>query len=54
MPDLIALPEGYTVRENRMVGYDYLDPQGDIIFQHPIDDNAARKAVWMIAKKRNA
>ena len=54
MPDLIDLPEGYTVRENRMVGVDYLDPKGNIIFQHPIDDNAARRVVWIIAGRRNA
>ena len=53
MPDLISLPKGYTVRENRMTGVDYLDPKGNIVFQHPKDDNPARKLVRAIAVMRN-
>ena len=53
MPDLITLPKGYTVRENRMVGVDYLDPKGNILFQHPKDDNAARILICLIAEPRS-
>lgn len=51
MDELIELPDGYTVRENKQVGVDYLDPQGNIVFQHPVDDNAARHYVWFIVQK---
>ena len=48
MDELIELPDGYTVRENKQVGVDYLDPQGNIVLQHPTDSKVARYLVWHI------
>ena len=48
----ISLPDGYTVRENKYVGVDYLDPKGNIVLQHPADSKIARYLVWNIVWKR--
>jgi len=45
---LMDLPPGYKSRIDRGHGYDFLDDQGEIIEQHPVDDNAIRTMVWNI------
>lgn len=42
---MIELPDGWEVRENRTVGFDFLK-NGELIFQHPCDSDVARKLVW--------
>ncbi len=42
---MIELPEGWAVRENRLVGFDFLK-NGELIFQHPYDSDVARKLAW--------
>ncbi len=52
--NLIDLPPGYTVRENKQVGVDYLDRYGNIVIQHPVDSNSIRHYLWYHADKPNA
>jgi hypothetical protein len=49
----IDLPEGYTVREDSVVGVSYYDDQGQIVMQHPRDSDSARKMVWKVWEKHN-
>ncbi len=48
---MIPLPEGYTVKHDDIVGYTYYDNKGNIVIQHPYDNDTARKVV--IAYWRN-
>lgn len=49
---MIDLPPGYTVVADSAVGYSYLDEQGSIVLQHPVDNEAARRLVWREYQKR--
>lgn len=46
------LPPGYTVERDIAVGYSYYDEQGNIVFQHPRDTDAARALVWQKYNKK--
>lgn len=48
MESQVKLPPGYTVRENRLVGFDFLNESGVIVLQHPYNSNTARRLVWEI------
>lgn len=51
---MVDLPPGYTVEFDMAVGYRYLNETGDIIFQHPYDDENARAAIWHDYQKRQS
>lgn len=43
---LVDLPPGYTVRQEPLIGYAFLNAHGMVIEQHPKDNNAIRALVW--------
>ena len=43
---LMDLPPGYTSRKDRGHGYDFINECGDIVEQHPVDDNSIRTLIW--------
>lgn len=45
---LIELPKGYSVKNDDCVGVSYYNDKNLIIFQHPVDNNSARKIVWAL------
>lgn len=47
-----ALPPGYTVIKDSAVGYSYLDEDGNIVYQSPVDSASARAAVWQQYRNR--
>jgi hypothetical protein len=49
--ELVPLPDGYSIRKNKQVGVDYLDPSGNIVMQHPVDSNSVRRYMWNHAEK---
>ena len=42
----VELPSGIQVRDNPLVGVEYVDGNGVVVFQHPKDTRAARLAIW--------
>jgi hypothetical protein len=52
MSDLLPLPPGYTVKAEPAVGYSYFDETGNIVEQHPVDDESIRLLIWRIYEKR--
>lgn len=42
------LPDGFTVRYSRVIGYSFIDPKGIVVVQHPKDNDAIRSLVWTI------
>ena len=48
------LPDGWAVRQNDMIGVDFLDQNGDFVTQHPFDCAAIRHMVWDFHRKRES
>jgi hypothetical protein len=42
------LPEGYTIKYSRAIGYSFINPEGIVVVQHPKDNDAIRSLVWTI------
>lgn len=49
---MIDLPEGYIVKRDRAVGFTFHDETGNIVIQHPKDNDSIRRLIWEIYKTR--
>ena len=53
MNKLIKLQEGYKSKEEKSVGYSFLDENNTIIMQHPKDNNSIRRLIWSLYLNKN-